>query len=135
MLPLPSKRLHNARLIFEINHPEPRYRASAAPKSEHWKQIKRWIVQPIVKMHFVSSFKRRLWLACALNKFPSPTAALKNIPESQPILAVFSPLFIKDVIRVFPEIPRSGTKGLTIRDAEKLADILEHSTHITKLCQ
>ncbi len=27
-------KVHKARLIFEINHPEPRYRASAAPKSE-----------------------------------------------------------------------------------------------------
>ncbi len=34
VVPLPLKRPHKARLIFEINHPEPRYRASAAPKSE-----------------------------------------------------------------------------------------------------
>ncbi len=85
-------------------------------------------------MHFVSSFKRRLWLACALNTFPSPTAA-KNFQQPQPILAVFSPLFIKDVIRMFPKIPQSGTKGLTFRDAEKLANILEYSPHLTKLCQ
>ncbi len=106
--PLPLKRPYKAHLIFEINHPEPCYCASAAPSQ---KQIMRRIVQPIAKMHFASSFKRRLWLACTLwTSSPHQLQRLKIFKNLSLFFCSFFPFpvslasAIEDHICIFLEI-------------------------------